>query len=242
MSEMTVPRFAPAQDVPNAADVPVALLVDVSGSMAWSGSGQVPAIDVVNHGVQSLITTLQAHPEAADTAYVEVVKFSDTAEVVMGWSNIQDATTAPTLSVEGGTSFGAGLRLVRQEIESMVPARKATGATVFRPTVYVITDGEPTDSDWEAELDTLATSQFAPNVCVFGCGEVNVAQLRSIARRDRGFVWLADDGLDPADVFASVFPALIRSVMLSARSAAQGQAPAAPIPASIPGMSQLDAL
>ncbi|MDQ0633700.1 uncharacterized protein YegL [Arthrobacter pascens] len=236
--------FRAAQDSAVAAIVPILLLLDVSGSME-SGPGDVPPIDAVNMGVESLITTLKVHPEAADCALVGIAKFSGTAEMVLPFTHISTAAAPPRLHTESSTEFGNAFRLCRFELEAMVTAQKATGATVYRPTVYMITDGEPTDTGWEAELDALSTSTYAPNICVFGVAGATEATLRKIARRDRGHVWLADQGTDPAAVFGALFPALVRSVMLSASAAATAGtgAPAAvpsPIPATIPGMTTLD--
>lgn len=232
-------------DAPSAGIVPVLLVCDVSYSMS-SGPGPISPIEAVNLGVESLVSTLKVHPEAADSALVGVAKFSDTAEMVAPFTHISSTTVPARLGTEGGTSYGAAFRLARAEIGPMVDAQKQMGATVYRPTVYMITDGGPTDTDWESELDNLSTSQYAPNVCVFGVAGADEATLRRIARRDRGQVWLAEDGTDPVAAFAQLFPALVRSVMQSASAAAvatsgQGIVPVpAPIPTHIPGMTTLD--
>jgi uncharacterized protein YegL len=238
-------KFSVPLDSPSAGIVPVLLVCDVSYSMS-SGPGSVSPIEAVNLGVESLVSTLKVHPEAADSALVGVAKFSDTAEMVAPFTHISTTTAPAKLGTEGGTSYGAAFRLARAEIGPMVDAQKQTGATVYRPTVYMITDGAPTDTGWESDLDNLSTSQYAPNVCVFGVAGADEDTLRRIARRDRGQVWLADDGTDPAAAFAQLFPALVRSVMQSASAAAAaagghaaGPVPA-PIPTHIPGMTTLD--
>lgn len=233
----------PAVDTAATNLVPVLTVLDVSYSMA-SGPGPVPPIEAVNLGVDSLIGTLKAHPEAADCAFVSIAKFSSTAEVVLPFTHISTATAPPKFTVEGGTSYGEAFSLARRELSAMVPAQKQLGATVYRPTVYMITDGAPTDTGWEAELDALSTSAYAPNICVFGVAGADEATLRKIARRDRGHVWMADQGTDPAAAFANLFPALVRSVMLSANAAAasggKGAPVPSPIPSQIPGMTALD--
>lgn len=224
--------------------VPIFLLADVSGSME-SGPGPVSPIDAVNMGIESLVNTLKVHPEAADCALVGVAKFSDTAAMVLPFTHISTAAVPPRMHTESSTGFGNAFSLGRRELEAMVTTQKAAGATVYRPTVYMITDGEPTDTGWENELDALSTSTYAPNICVFGVAGATEATLRKVARRDRGHVWLADQGTDPAAAFAALFPALVRSVMVSASAAAAaaGGAPVAvpsPVPATIPGMTTLD--
>jgi uncharacterized protein YegL len=242
MSQETMARKPPT-DAPAVALVPVMLLADVSYSM-HSGPGTVTPIEVVNLGLKDLIETLKKHPEAADTAFVALAKFSDTADVILPFTRIGTATTPPQVEVEGNTCFGAAFSLVRRELTPMVVQQKQAGAVVYRPTVYMVTDGNPSDSGWEAELDALSTSSYAPNICVFGVAGASEATLRMIARRDRGQVWLADEGTDPVVAFANLFPALIRSVMdtANAAAAAGGGTIPAPIPGHVPGMTKLDPL
>ncbi|WP_285251251.1 VWA domain-containing protein [Pseudarthrobacter sp. fls2-241-R2A-168] len=232
------------QDSAVTAIVPILVVSDVSASMG-SGPGTISPIDVVNTGIESLINTLKVHPEAADCALVGIAKFSTAAEMVMPFTHIGAAAIPPRMQTEGSTEFGNAFSLARRELEAMVTFQKASGATVYRPTVYMITDGEPTDNGrWEAELDALGTSSYAPNICVFGVAGASEGTLRKIARRDRGHVWLADQGTDPASAFAALFPALVRSVMMSASAAAatpgEHAAVPAPIPVAIPGMTTLD--
>jgi uncharacterized protein YegL len=237
--------FQAPVDIAATSLVPVLLIPDVSFSME-SGPGPISPIEAVNLGVESLIGTLKAHPEAADCAFVSIAKFSSRAEVVLSFTHISAATTPPKFVVEGGTSYGEAFSLARRELTAMVPAQKQLGATVYRPTVYMITDGGPTDEGWEAELDALSTSAYAPNICVFGVAGAHEPTLRKIARRDRGHVWMADKGTDPAAAFANLFPALVRSVMMSANAAAAATASGggspvpSPIPVQIPGMTALD--
>jgi uncharacterized protein YegL len=218
--------------------VPVCVLGDGSGSMS-AGPGDRRPIDVLNEGLSTLITTLQVHPEAADTAFVEIIDFSDTSTVVMPFSHVSTAAVPPGIVPKGGTAFGPAFSLARREIDAMIAREKANGATVYRPTIYLITDGYPTDSGWEQELDTLMAAPFAPIVCAFGVHGADEGVLRSIARRDRGQAWLADNGDDPAAAFEALFPSLIRTVMASATAAAAGVPVPPPVPVSLPGMTAL---
>ncbi|MCG7418667.1 MULTISPECIES: vWA domain-containing protein [Microbacterium] len=233
----TTTDYAPPVDAPVSAVVPVCLLGDTSSSMA-AGPGPVSPIAALNAGLSSLISTLQIHPEAADTAVVEIIEFSSTASVVMPYTHVDAAATPPVLSANGSTGYGEAFALARRGLEALVAAHRST--LVYRPTVYMITDGGPTDTGWESELDTLCSLPFAPNICVFGVAGADEAVLRRIARRDRGMVWLADEGTDPAQAFAALFPALVRTVLNSASAAAAGAPVPAPIPTNVPGMTQLD--
>jgi uncharacterized protein YegL len=88
----TTTDYAPPVDAPVSAVVPVCLLGDTSSSMA-AGPGPVSPIAALNAGLSSLISTLQIHPEAADTAVVEIIEFSSTASVVMPYTHVDAAAT-----------------------------------------------------------------------------------------------------------------------------------------------------
>lgn len=239
MSDATL--YASPVDAPVTAIVPICVIGDRSGSMA-SGPGPITPIEALNTGLAALMTTLKVHPEAADTALVQIIEFSTDANVALPYTHVDAAATPPVLSAAGATSYGAALGLARRELEAMIAAHKAlpTAPAIYRPTIYMITDGGPTDTGWEAELDTLGSLPFAPNICVFGVAGADEGVLRRIARRDRGMVWLADEGTDPATAFAALFPALVRTVLSSASAAAVGAPVPPPIPTAIPGMTALD--
>jgi uncharacterized protein YegL len=51
----------------------------------------------------------------------------------------------PQLPLRGGTSLGAGLECLMTEIDSQVQRRSATARGDYKPVVYLLTDGRPTD-------------------------------------------------------------------------------------------------
>ena len=79
--------------------MPFYLICDVSYSM----SGDMVAL---NDGVQKLRQSIVAEPLVDDAGHISVMTFSDTAKVVVPLSQMSE-TSMPTLSVEGGTNYGA---------------------------------------------------------------------------------------------------------------------------------------
>ena len=138
--------------------LPVYLLVDVSGSM----SGE--PIQAVNNGLQLLVSALRKDPHALETAWLSVITFSNSAQQVVPLTDLQ-TFQVPTLSASGCTALGEALQLVcakaRDEVQKGDPASGQKGD--WRPMVFLMTDGVPTD-DPTAGIQEFASLQWGAKV------------------------------------------------------------------------------
>lgn len=119
--------------------LPVYLLLDTSGSMYGE------PIEAVKNGVQTLISTLRSDPYALETAYISIITFNTTAQQVAPLTELA-SFQMPTIDAGGCTSLGGALSLLAQKIDTEVT--KTTGEVKgdWRPLVFIMTDGEPTDT------------------------------------------------------------------------------------------------
>jgi uncharacterized protein YegL len=127
--------------------LPVYLLLDVSGSM----SGE--PIEAVKSGVQTLVSTLRQDPYALETAYLSVITFDDNARQLMPLTELS-AFQTPSISSSGTTSLGQALSVLSDCIESEVAKTTPEVKGDWKPLIFIMTDGIPTD-DWHRGLDKL---------------------------------------------------------------------------------------
>ena len=105
------------------------LLVDVSASM----SGE--PITAVNEILPEIIDAIQESPTLGDVVRLGAVSFSDSARVVLRLGDLRDVDQIPQFKIEGGTSYAAGFRQLRKDIDSDLAQLKSDGYKVYRPAV-----------------------------------------------------------------------------------------------------------
>ena len=119
--------------------LPVYLLLDTSGSMYGE------PIEAVRNGVQVLISTLRSDPYALETAYLSIITFDNTAKQVTPLTELS-AFQQPNIDANGCTALGEALELLAQRVDDEVTKTTAEVKGDWKPLVFIMTDGEPTDN------------------------------------------------------------------------------------------------
>ena len=199
--------------------LPVYILIDVSVSM------QGEPIAAANDIVPALIDACRQYRTLADVLRFSLVTFSDEAKTLVPMASY-DESSIPTLQVEGGTSYGKGFAEVRRRIDIDVASLKSDGYEVFRPSVFFITDGDPTDKEperkaaWEDLTDPDRRTH--PNVVTFGVGgQVSAESLKQYVSH-RGKAFVSRSGADAAASLKAIMEMFITSVVASANDASAG--------------------
>lgn len=118
--------------------LPVYLLVDTSGSMHGE------AIEAVRNGLQVMLSALMQDPYALETAYLSVIAFDSSARQLTPLTELT-SFQLPNLQANGMTAMGEALSLLADCIQREVIKGGAEQKGDWKPVVFLLTDGAPTD-------------------------------------------------------------------------------------------------
>lgn len=130
-------------DNPGEYHIPVILLVDKSGSMSGA------PIKELNQGLVEFGKALAEDPLAQGRAEVCIIGFNSDVQVEVGFRPAIEYN-APVLSASGGTSMNEAIELALDMIEERKKLYRSQGIQWYRPWLFVLTDGEATDTKRES--------------------------------------------------------------------------------------------
>lgn len=131
--------------------LPVYLLVDSSGSM------QGEPIQSVNVGIAAMLSALRQDPYALETVSISVITFDVAVNKVLTMTPIDEAVVDEiTLPRSGATHLGEALEFLLSDMEENVTTSGEDVKGDFRPMLFIMTDGSPSD--------TQAFNQAVPKV------------------------------------------------------------------------------
>jgi uncharacterized protein YegL len=182
---------------------PCLLLLDVSGSMSGKPLAEL------NAGLTVFKDDLASDSLAMKRVEIGIVTFGPVRIELLFESAA--SFSPPVLSAQGDTPMGAairqGLDMVRQRKEQY----RANGISFYRPWIFLITDGGPTD-DWQSAAAAVREGEMSKAFAFFAIGVrgANMETLKQISVREP----LALEGLKFRELFSWLSSSL-RSVSRS---------------------------
>lgn len=119
--------------------LPVYFLVDVSESMVGE------PIKQLENGMRQIIQELRTDPYALETAFVSIIAFAGKAISLSPLTELYKFYP-PTFPIGGGTSLGAALNFLMDDIDKNVVKTTAEMKGDWKPIIFLFTDGAPTDN------------------------------------------------------------------------------------------------
>ena len=144
--------------------LPVYLLLDTSGSMTGE------PIEAVKNGVQMMVHSLRQNPQAIETAFVSIITFDSEAKQLIPLTDLASFQTVD-LKAAGTTALGAALSLLADKLETEVTKTTLEQKGDWKPIVFIMTDGVPTD-DWQVGFQKLKAVKKG---LIVGCAAGNNA-------------------------------------------------------------------
>ena len=184
---------------------PCILLLDVSYSMSGN------PIDELNRGLETFRDELLSDDLAAKRVEIAVVTFGNNVTVDSGFVSAADFYP-PRLSADGSTPMGEAIEKSLTLLKDRKAEYNANGVSYYRPWIFLITDGAPTDEgNYPNSAASISNGEQHKEFAFYAVGVegANMQKLEEITTREplrlRGlsfnelFQWLSSSLRSVAD-------------------------------------------
>lgn len=172
---------------------PVILLVDTSRSMTGA------PLQELQRGLDVFKTEVQRDAQASLSVEVAIITFGRSVSLVQDFTTI-DEFSPPPLEADGLTPMAEAIEKALDLLDQRKATYKENGVQYYRPWMFLITDGAPTDQ-WQQAAERLHQGENDNKLLFFAVGVegADFETLKQIAPPDRPPVLL--NGLDFSSLF-----------------------------------------
>lgn len=158
--------------------VPCVLLLDVSGSMGGN------PIDELNEGLVVYKDELVADALASKRVEVAIVTFGGDVQTACDFTTAE-SFSPPTLTATGDTPMGAAINQAIDMVHGRKQVYRTNGIAYYRPWIFLITDGAPTD-DWQTAAQRVIQGETSKAFSFFAVGVegANFDILKQLSKRE----------------------------------------------------------
>lgn len=210
--------------------LPFYVLCDESFSM-------MDHLDALNEGLRELHRAVRDDPVVAERTRFCLIGFSGSAQVLVPLCRLNEVTEMSVLTTGAATNFGAAFTFLRQTIERDVHWLATRFRLVYRPAVFFMSDGQPTDpATWPAAFAALTDPSWSarPFLIAFGIGDADPATIGKIGTF-RAFI--SQDGVSPTAALHEFARALTTSIVRTGGSPHENGEVLLHVPDTVPGFT-----
>lgn len=125
-------------------------------------------IDELNAGLTAYKEMLAADSLASKRVEVAVVTFGSAVQTVCDFTTAE-GFQPPALAASGNTPMGAAIREGVDMVRRRKETYRANGVSYYRPWIFLITDGGPTD-EWKSAAELVKQGEAAKAFSFFAVG------------------------------------------------------------------------
>ncbi len=188
-------------------------------------------IESVKSGIRQLHRDLMGDPQAIESAYLSVLTFSNSAQQLVPLTEVA-AFNPPDLVASGNTHFGDGLRLLLEVFDRELMRTTAEVKGDWRPLVFILSDGAPTDTEWPMYAQQLRDRRPA-NIIAVACGDQ--ADTQVLKQVTESVIQMQDMSPDAFKAFFRFVSASVKQT--SAKVGALGDGAGITLPPPPPGIT-----
>jgi len=137
------------------------------------------AMTELNAGLEIFQQELQRDDLAAMRVEVSIITFGNGVHTAQGFVSA-DQFAAPRLTAGGNTPMGEAINLALEQLRQRKDTYKQHGIPYYRPWVFLITDGAPTD-EWRTAAQRIQQEEQEKAVAFFAVG-VQKADMKVLAQ------------------------------------------------------------
>lgn len=156
--------------------LPVYLLIDSSGSMHGE------PIQAVNVGINAMLSALRQDPYALESVHLSLITFDREIKELLPLTPLDQAQINDIeLPRSGATHMGEGLTFLAQKVQQNVTKSSTTHKGDFRPMLFIMTDGSPSDlMVFRESIPKIKACQFAEIIACAAGPKANTDYLKQI--------------------------------------------------------------